>query len=129
MNCLNSLRTDNAYKKHEWLYENNDYCCAEILPKLNTILKHNHGEKSLKTPFVIYADLECLLIKEQSCHNNPYETSTERKAMHETCGYTLSLICSFDWKENKHNFYRGRDCIKRFCSDLKELATKIIDYE
>ena len=29
----------------------------------NKTLKYNHGEKSLKTPFVIWADLECLLIK------------------------------------------------------------------
>ena len=31
--------------------------------KLNKILKYNHGEKSLETVFVIYADLENLLIK------------------------------------------------------------------
>ena len=49
--------------------------------------------------------------------------------MHESCGYALSLICSFDSKEKKHNFYRGRDYIKKFCSDLKELGTKIINYE
>ena len=95
----------------------------------NKTLKYNHGEKSLKAPFAIYADLECLLIKQQSCQNNPHESYTERKAMHEPCGYALSLISSFDSKENKQNFYRGKDCIKRFCSDLKELATKIIDYE
>ena len=49
--------------------------------------------------------------------------------MHEPCGYALSLICSFNSKENKHNFYRGRDCIKRFYSDLKELRTKIVNYK
>ena len=49
--------------------------------------------------------------------------------MHERCDYALSLISSFDSRENKHNFYRGRDCIKRFCSDLKELVTKIINYK
>ena len=31
--------------------------------KDNNKLKYNHGEKSLKVPFTIYADLECLLIK------------------------------------------------------------------
>ena len=31
--------------------------------KDNKILKYNHGEKSLKVPFMIYADLECLLEK------------------------------------------------------------------
>ena len=34
-------------------------------------LKENHGEKSLKAPFMIYGDLECLLEKMQSCQNNP----------------------------------------------------------
>ena len=29
----------------------------------NKILKYNHGEKSMKVPFIIYAGLECLLKK------------------------------------------------------------------
>ena len=29
--------------------------------KDNNIMKYNHGEKSMKVPFIIYADLECLL--------------------------------------------------------------------
>ena len=49
--------------------------------------------------------------------------------MHERSGHALSLISSFDSKENKHNVYRRRDCIKKFCSDLKELRTKMINYE
>ena len=31
--------------------------------KDNNTLKYKHGEKSLKVLFAIYADLECLLIK------------------------------------------------------------------
>ena len=129
MNCLHSFRTDNALKKHERLCENNDYCSVEMPTKLNKILKYNHGEKSLKTPFVIYVDLECLLLKQQSCQNNPNESYTERKAIHEPCGYSLDLVCSFDSKEDKHSFYRGNDCIKKFCSELKELGTKAVNYE
>ena len=89
----------------------------------NNKLKYNHGEKSLKVTFAIYAGLECLLIKQQSCQNNPNESYTERKAIHEPSEYSLNLICSFDSKLNNHNFYRGKDCIKKFCSDLKELGT------
>ena len=34
------------------------------MPTQNTnIMKYNHGEKSMKLPFAIYADLECLLKK------------------------------------------------------------------
>ena len=80
-------------------------------------------------PFKIYADLECLLQKQQSCQNNPDKSYTERKAIHEPCGYSLDLITSFDKKENKHSFYRGKDCIKKFCKELKELSTKIINWK
>ena len=38
------------------------------------LLKYNSGEKSLKAPFAIYLDLECLLKKEQSCQNNPEQS-------------------------------------------------------
>ena len=77
-------------------------------------------------PFAIYADLECLLIKQQSCQNNPNESCTEGKAIHEPCGYSLDLVSSFDSKQNKHSFYRGRDCVEKFCKDLKDLGTEII---
>ena len=129
LGCLHSFRTDNAYKKHERLCDNNDYCQVEMLTEDNNKLKYNHGEKSLKASFVIYADLECLLIKQQSCQNNLNESYTERKAMHEPCGYSLDLISSFDSKQNKHSFYREKDCTKKFCSDLKEFGTKIVNYE
>ena len=49
--------------------------------------------------------------------------------MHEPCGYSLDLVSLFDSKQNKRSFYRGRDCIEKFCEDLKELATKVINYE
>ena len=45
----------------------------------NKILKYNHGEKSLKVPAIIYADLECLLEKMHSCQNNLEKSYTEKK--------------------------------------------------
>ena len=129
LNCLHSFRTDNALKKHERLCDNNDYCRVEMPTKFYKILKYNHGEKSLKTPFLIYAYLERLLLKQQSCRNNPNESYTDRKAIHEPCNYALNLVCSFDSKQNNQSFYIGKDCIKKFCSELKELGTKIVNYE
>ena len=37
--------------------------------------------------------------------------------------------CSFDATENKFGYYRGKNCTKNFCLDLREHATKIINYE
>ena len=92
---------------------------------MKKILKYNHAEKSLKAPFIIYADLECLLKKEQSCQKNPEKFYAEKKAKHEPSGYSLSLICLFDAAKNRHNFYIGKDYIERFYKDVKELAIEI----
>ena len=124
LGCLNLFRRDNALKRHERLCDNNDYCHVEMPNKDNKALTYNHREKLLKVPFTIYADLECLLIQEQSCQNNPNESYTERKAKHEPSGYALSLICSVDKIKNQHNVYRGKDCIKKFWKDLKSLVQK-----
>ena len=37
----------------------------------NKILKYNQGGKFMKGPFIIYANLECLLEKINIYHNNP----------------------------------------------------------
>ena len=45
----------------------------------NKILKSNHGENKMKAPFIISADLECLLEKMESCQSNPEKSYTEKK--------------------------------------------------
>ena len=49
--------------------------------KYEKILKYNPGEKSLKIPFMIYADFECLLKKIHSCQNVLVKSSTEKKKL------------------------------------------------
>ena len=46
--------------------------------KGNNTIKYNHGEKSIKMPFTIYADSECLLEKMSTCQNNPNKSSTTK---------------------------------------------------
>ena len=95
----------------------------------NKILKYIPGEKSLKVPFIIYADLECLLRKINTCSNNPDKSYTEKKAMHKPSGYSLVTCCSFDKSKNERKYYRGKDCIKIFFKDLRDQAMKIINHE
>ena len=71
LNCLHSFWTDNALKRHKRICKNHNYCHVKMSTKDNKISKCNHGEKSLKAPYIIYADLECLIIKQQSRQNNP----------------------------------------------------------
>ena len=97
--------------------------------KDNNIIKYNQGEKFIKLPFVVYTDLKCLLEKMSMCTNNPNESSTTEINKHTPSGYSIFTHCSFDKTRNRLNHYRGKDCRKKFCKDLREHATKIINYE
>ena len=76
--------------------------------KDNNIIKYNQGEKSIKLPFVVYADLECLLEKMSMCQNNLRESSTTEINKHVPSGYSLFTQCSFDKLKNKLDHYRGK---------------------
>ena len=97
--------------------------------KDNNTIKYNQREKSIKLSFVVYADLECLFEKMSTCYNNPEKSSTTKINKHTPSGYSLFTHCSFDRTKNKLDYYRGEDCMKKFCKDLREQATKIINYE
>ena len=89
LNCFNSYTTKNKLKEHEEICNNHDSCHIEMPKWVEKILKYNPGEKSLKAPFAIYLDLECLLKKEQSCQNNPEKSYTEKKTIHELSGWAF----------------------------------------
>ena len=64
-----------------------------------------------------------------TCHNNPEKLSTTKINKHTPSGYSLFTHCSFGATKNKLDSYRGKGCMENFCKDLKEDATKIINYE
>ena len=41
----------------------------------------------------------------------------------------MSTIWTFDNIENKHTLYCGEDCMKKFCTFLREHATNVINFE
>ena len=62
------------------------------------ISKYNYEEKSMKVPFVIYADTEsCLYLKKKMsrCHKSREKSSTVKVNKHNTCNYSLFTHCSF----------------------------------
>ena len=129
LNCFHSYRTKNKLEAHKKICENHDYCHVEMSTKDNNIIKYNHGEKSLKLPFLIYADLECLPEKMSTCQNNPNKSSTAKINKHTPSVYSIFTSCSFDESKNKINYYKGDDSMKTLCIDLRERAMKIINYE
>ena len=58
LNCFHSYSKENKLKKHKKVCENHDHCYAEMPEEDNKILKYNQEEKSMKVPFILYADLK-----------------------------------------------------------------------
>ena len=79
--------------------------------KDNNTVKYNQGEKSIKLPFVVYADLECLLEKISTYQNNPRESSITEINKHEPSGYSLFMHCSFDKTKNNANNGRRKNTL------------------
>ena len=120
LNCFHSYSTHNKLKKHERVCNSHDYCRADM-PKEHEEIKYLPAEKSLKVPFIIYADLEYLLKKVRSCQNNPENSYTEKEVKHKPSGYAWCSVSSFHKTKNRCYFCRGKGFIEKFCKALKEL--------
>ena len=113
LNCLHSFRTKNRLESHKRVCENKDFGNI-IMPSEDTkILEFNQSHNSDKVPFIIYADLECIIEKIDGCKNNPENSSTSKVSEHIPSGFSMSTLSSFRSIENKHAIYRGKNCIKK----------------
>ena len=61
--------------------------------------------------------------------NNPENLSTTNVSKHIPSDFSMSTISSFRSIENKHDVYRGKDCMKKFCEFLRKHAMKIINFK
>ena len=129
LNFFHSYSPKNKLEAHKKICENHDYCHEKMPTKDNNTITYNQGQKFIKLPFAIYADLECLLEKMSTFINNPNESSTTEINKHTPSGYSIFTSCSFDESKNRLNYYRGDDCMKKICKDLREHAMKTVNYE
>ena len=129
LNCLHSYRTEN--KKLKDVYDNHDYCYVEMPKEDNKMLKIQPCKKVYEITIYYLCWLRVFISKKElsTCHNNPEKSSTTKINKHTPSGYSLFTHCSFGATKNKLDSYRGKGCMENFCKDLKEDATKIINYE
>ena len=69
------------------------------------------------------------IAKIDTCHNNPEKSSTIKVNKYDASGYSLLTHGSFDSNKNKHDYYRGKDCMKNFWKNLGENIMKITNFE
>ena len=129
MNCLHSSRIKNKFETHKKVRGNKNFCTVIIPSKDTKVFEFNQYQKSDQVSFIVYPDVEFIIEKIDGCKNNPENSSKTKVIEHIPSGFLMSTISSSRSIENKHDVYRGKDCMKRFCEFLREHAMKIINFK
>ena len=77
------------------------------------MIKLNQYQKSDKALLAIYTYLECLKEKTDGYKINSGSSSTINFCEQFPSGFSMYAISSFRNIENKHDVYRGKDCMKK----------------
>ena len=129
LDCLHSFRAKSKLELHKKACANKDFCSANMTSEITKLLEFNQYQKFGKTPFIIYANLECIIEKINRCTNNYENLSTTKVSKHIPSSFSMSTKSLFRSRENKHNVSRGKDYMKKFSEFLKERVMKIINFK
>ena len=76
LNCLQSFATEKKRKSQKKVCENKGFCNVAMTSEDTKALEFNQYQKSDKTLFINYVNLECLIEKTHGCKNNPENSFT-----------------------------------------------------
>ena len=105
---------------------NKDFCNSVIPSKDSEILEFNQNQKY--NEFVICADLKFLMEKIDGYQNNLENLFPSQAGKHILLDFSMSTISLFVNIEKRHDIYRSKDCMKKFCESLREQEMKIINF-
>ena len=90
-----------------------------------------------KSPFIVYADFESILVPKDNGKQNPNDFYTNKYQKHVACSYSYKLVCVNDTFSKPFKSYLGEDAVynfissmieeSKYCSDvMKKCSLKII---
>ena len=78
-------------------------------------------ERKIKSPFMIYEDLERILVPEDKGKQNPYRSYTKNiKQKHVAFRYGYKLVCVDDKFSKPFKSYSGEDTVYNFINSMIE---------
>lgn len=117
--CLCHFTIEKSFLKHREECERVNKCKMVLLKQGANILKFENHEHKVMVPFVVYADIECLLepIAETNDKNMiPSRVADQKHVPHSVAFY---LKCNFDDSLSRIKVYRGEDCIEYFVKKME----------
>ena len=126
LRCLNSFQSEKSLQDHS-MYCSNNEAVRIVLPdeKSNSLSFQNYN-RSMKVPFVIYADFEAFTekIKENEVPKDENKSYTTQYEKHSPSGFCYYIKCSFDESYNKLVMHSKRsedeDVSQTFVNRLEE---------
>ena len=75
------------------------------MPKKGEYVKFRNYERKLKSPFIICAEFESILMPEDNWKQNPYTSQYQK---HIACSYSYKLVCVDDKVSNPFKTYLAK---------------------
>ena len=88
------------------------------MPKKGEYAKFPNFERKTKSPLMIYADFERILVPEDNGKQNPSESYTNKYQKHVACSYGHKLVCADDKFSKPHKSYLGKDDVYNFIGSM-----------
>ena len=114
-----------AFTKETLMQEHIKYCSRHEAQRIelpikgyNDILEFKEFEKTLKVPFVIYADFETIVRKIHTCQPNPKSSASIPVTKLEVCGFGYKVVCEDEQYTKPSEIYRGEDAGKKLIECL-----------
>ena len=88
------------------------------MPKKGEYVKFKHFARKIKSPFMICADFESILLPEDNRKQNLNESYTNKYQKHVACSYGYKLICVDDKFSKPFKSYLHEDAVYNFISSM-----------
>ena len=92
LNCLNHFPNGEKLKIHEEYCLKNQAIRIEM-PEEGSFISFIHHNRSIKVPFVVYADFEAFTEEISTCEPNDKKSFTQKYQRHRPSGFCYKIVC------------------------------------
>ena len=119
LNCLNHFPNEEKLKIHEEYCLKNEAIRIEI-PEKGTFISFIHHNRSIKVPFVVYADFEAFTEEIPISKQNEKFSFTQKYQKHRPSGFCFLIVCFDKRFKSKLVVYRAKD-------DNEDISQKFVE--
>ena len=97
------------------------------MPKKGEYVKFKNYKRKIKSPFIIYADFENILVPGNIGNQNPSDSYRSKYQKHVACSYYYILVCVNIKFSMPFKLYLGEDAVYSFIKCCIDVMKKHLD--